>query len=107
MIHKMPSPLPHHVRVTFELPADLWAGQVYLVGDFNQWSPRATPLVQDRAGVWRATLDLPVGARCEFRYWVDGEWKTDYRADNLVASPFGSDNSVVIARLVSGETLHE
>lgn len=43
MIYKTPSPKPNHVRVTFELPASLWAHQVFLVGDFNGWGPATLP----------------------------------------------------------------
>ena len=65
-------------RVTFELPAGLWADSVQLVGDFNHWRPGAHPLRQDRDGTWRLTLtlDQPGAYRC--RYLVDGDqWLTD------------------------------
>jgi hypothetical protein len=97
MIFKSQSPQPGYVRIRFELPPFLWAVHVAVVGDFNGWCPTATPLRQDREGVWQAQVDLPLGSRCEFRYLVDGAWMTDYHADDFVANPYGSDNSVVIA----------
>lgn len=95
MIHKTPSPQPGQVRVVFELPACVWADQVFLVGDFNQWNEMAIPFQQDRNGVWRAAVDLPVGQRFQFRYLVDGSWRTDYHADGYVESPHHTANSVI------------
>lgn len=99
MIYKTLSPLPGHVRVTFELPSCIWADRIYLVGDFNQWSEQATPLRQDRDGVWRATVDLKQGTQAEFRYLIDGQWRTDFHADGEMTNTFGSQNSVVRADL--------
>jgi hypothetical protein len=99
MIHKMISPLPGHVRVVFELPSCLWADRIFLVGDFNQWDEKATPMKQDRDGIWRATVDLRYGAQVEFRYLIDGQWRTDYHADGHTQNSFGSENSLVRAEL--------
>jgi hypothetical protein len=99
MIHKVPSIVPDHVHVIFELPACIWADQIALVGDFNQWDQTATPLRQDHDGVWRAEVELPVGCRYEFRYLVDGCWLTDYQADGLTKSAYGADNSIVLVSL--------
>jgi 1,4-alpha-glucan branching enzyme len=99
MIRKMPSPIPGHVRVVFELPPFIWADQIAVVGDFNHWCQTATPMQQDRDGVWRAVIDLPQGSHCEFRYLANGEWMTDYHADGYVASIYGTDNSLVVATL--------
>jgi hypothetical protein len=99
VIYKAASSIPDHVQVTFELPACIWADRIFLVGDFNAWNESATPMHQDRDGVWRATIDLPYGSRCEFRYLIDGQWKTDYHADGFTANVYGSDNSVVEATL--------
>jgi hypothetical protein len=99
MIHKQPSPFPGHVRVTFELPSCLWADRIYLIGDFNQWDERSTPMHQERDGVWRAHVDLPAGTQHQFRYMIDGQWKTDYHADGFAQGHYGVDNSVVFAAL--------
>jgi hypothetical protein len=95
MIYKTQSPYPGHVRVVFELPSCLWADRIYLVGDFNQWDERATPMQQERDGVWRAFVDLKAGTQIEFRYLIDGQWRTDYHADGSTENGFGSENSVV------------
>ena len=54
---------------------------------------------QERYGVWRTTLDLPCGDRYEFRYKIDGQWKTDTPCGWLLPNRFGTENSVVIAML--------
>jgi 1,4-alpha-glucan branching enzyme len=95
MIHKTHSPLAGHTRVTFELPAALWADRICVVGDFNQWQPGHTPLRQARDGCWRAVLDLPVGQRYHFRYQVDGAWHTDFHADGFSAGPAGCASSLI------------
>ena len=99
MIYKTASPTKGYVRVVFELPPFLWADHITVVGDFNNWRADATPLHQDRDGVWRATVELQTGARCEFRYLVDGAWMTDYHADGFVTGAYGAENSVVNATL--------
>lgn len=38
MITKLESAKVGRVRVVFELPAHLWADQVFVVGDFNDWN---------------------------------------------------------------------
>ncbi|MCL4860822.1 MAG: isoamylase early set domain-containing protein [Caldilineaceae bacterium] len=101
MIYKTPSPKPDHVRVVFELPASLWADQVFLVGDFNRWDPTTLPLTQDRQGVWRAILDLPVGTSYQFCYLIDGQRHTDFHADGWSAYVRDFPKSVIAVSLAS------
>ncbi len=98
MIRKEPSPKPGFALVTFELPAGIWAEQVALVGEFNNWDKKSHFLHQNRAdATWRITLELPVGQRYQFRYLVNGtDWHNDWTADAYVPNQQGSDNSVVI-----------
>lgn len=95
MIHKQPSPVPGCIRVNFELPSCIWADRIALVGDFNKWDQHATPLKQERDGIWRAVLDLAAGQRFAFCYLVDGNWQTDTNADGFVGSWPGQECSVV------------
>ncbi|MEZ4869662.1 MAG: isoamylase early set domain-containing protein [Caldilineaceae bacterium] len=99
MIYKYPSVYPGHVSVVFELPSCLWADRIFLVGDFNNWDERATPMRQERDGVWRAVVDLPINTRQQFRYLIDGVWRSDYHADGFAVGVYGEDNSVVHATL--------
>ncbi|MEZ4831585.1 MAG: isoamylase early set domain-containing protein [Caldilineaceae bacterium] len=96
MIHKHPSSRPNHLRVEFELPASLWAHHVAVVADFNHWDPKITLMRQGRDGVWRASVELPICRRFEFRYWIDGEWATEQHADDMALNDCGSFNSVVV-----------
>lgn len=96
MIRKVPTSKEGHVRVVFELPASIWADHIYLVGEFNHWNTEEIAFCQERDGVWRAAIDLPVGKRYEFRYLIDGAWTTDYQADGWTENSHGSQNSIVI-----------
>jgi hypothetical protein len=64
-------------------------------------------LRQTRSGVWQATLDLPVGGRYQFRYIVDGQWRTDSHADGTSDNDFGSQNSIVVATLPESDLMLE
>lgn len=99
MVRKFPSPIAGHVRIVFELPADIWADRVAVTGDFNQWDEAGIPMSPTRDGTWQATVDLPIGSRHEFRYLIDGEWRTDYHADGYAENIHGTQNSVVVAEL--------
>lgn len=103
MIRKYRSPLPGHVRVVFELPSCVWADRIFLTGDFNDWQQDDIRLQQDRTGVWQTTLDLPCGRQYEFRYLIDGQWRTDSHADGFADNQFGSENSVVDTNLPATE----
>ncbi|MCB0206518.1 MAG: isoamylase early set domain-containing protein [Anaerolineae bacterium] len=82
-------------RLTFTLPEDIWADEVFLVGSFNNWDETTYPLRQSHSGEWRITLDLPAGEQYQFRYLCDGEWLNDNSADGYEANPHGSHNSIV------------
>lgn len=107
MIHKSPSVRPGYFRVTFELPSCVWADRIYVSGTFNRWDERGIPLTQSRDGVWRATIELPVGQRYEFRYLIDGRWQTDYHADGFTDNIYGSHNSVIDLEMARTATLTE
>jgi hypothetical protein len=81
------------VTVRFVLAAPD-ARQVSVAGTFNQWDPRATPLVRTGSGVWTATLRLPAGQH-QYAFVVDGErWVPDPAAP-AVDDGFGRRNSVL------------
>lgn len=71
------------------------AHNVSLAGTFNQWDPRATPLVRSGpSGVWTATLQLAAGQHL-YAFVVDGErWVPDPGAP-AVDDGFGRRNSVL------------
>ena len=82
-------------QVTFELPADIEAKQVCVVGDFNSWDDTANPMRKVK-GVWKTTLKLEQGHEYQYRYFVNGsEWHNDHDADKYVPNNVDGDNSVV------------
>ncbi len=83
------------MRVSFSLPASTWADTIYLVGDFNNWDKRATPLQLDGSN-WYVELDLALDRAYQYRYLVDNDtWTSDWNADSHVAGRDGVDSSVV------------
>jgi hypothetical protein len=82
-------------QVEFVLAAP-GASQVMLVGDFNGWSPGATPLrASERRGIWSVTVPLAPG-RHEYAFLVDGKhWLPDPRAPRAPGDDFGAPNSVL------------
>jgi 1,4-alpha-glucan branching enzyme len=80
--------------VEFALPvAD--AHRVALVGDFNHWDVRATPLTLGRGGGWRVAVPLSPG-RHVYAFVVDGtRWVVDPAAPKATDDDFGTPNSLV------------
>ena len=71
------------------------AGRVTVAGDFNNWSPEATPMAFDPAGqAFRALLPLAPG-RYRYRYVIDGRWGQDPYNEHVELNPFGEPNSIV------------
>jgi len=72
------------------------ASQVTLVGDFNGWDARATPLQEvGVVGVWAVEVPITQG-RHEYAFVVDGrEWRPDPTAPRAPANEYGPPNSVV------------
>lgn len=87
-------------KVTFSLPKEAAgsARTVHIVGDFNNWKKKSSPLRKLKNGSFKIELDLPCGQEYQFRYLIDDiRWENDWAADKYVSSPYyGSDNSVVV-----------
>lgn len=67
-----------------------------IAGDFNGWSPGATPMrLNQSVGVFEAVVPLPPG-RHQYRVVIDGRWVTDNHNPDLEPNPFGEANSVVV-----------
>ena len=67
------------------------ASSVAVVGDFNDWDPRRTPLRAEAAGgVWSVNVSLRSGQH-QYAFVVDGkEWRPDPAAPRAVTDDFGS-----------------
>jgi 1,4-alpha-glucan branching enzyme len=85
------------VRVTFRVSHFIWADEITVVGDFNDWSRHHDPLRQAREDEeWEVSLTLEAGQVYRFRYLVnDEEWMDDDHADGYEANPFGGFDSIV------------
>jgi len=71
------------------------ARKVLIAGDFNNWSPMSTPMVnRGRPGEFYMSLPLPAG-RYRYRFVVDGKWMTDPHNKYVEVNQFGELNNVV------------
>ena len=85
---------PRRRKVVFTVDA-LRAREVFLAGDFNDWTPEKHPLKKNAKGVWEKTAMLFPG-RYEYKFLVDGQWKRDPENPQACLNCFGSHNSVII-----------
>ncbi|MGO8929184.1 MAG: hypothetical protein ACLQU3_20145 [Limisphaerales bacterium] len=89
-------PAPPKVKLTFVL-AKADAKHVSLSGEFNGWSPNATPMKRHDDGHWETTVALAPG-RYQYKFVVDGHWIPDPHAHENVWNQHGTLNSVVEVR---------
>ncbi len=88
------TPDEHRVSVTFVYYAPK-AASVALVGTFNDWDPRKTPMVKGRNGTWTVRLNLTSG-RYEYLFLVDGRrYETDPNAVEVRPDGLGHENAVL------------
>lgn len=83
---------PIAVRLEFH---DDRARNVCIVGTFNDWDPKTTPMVTTGPGQWIKELALSPGIY-EYQYVVDGRWINDPHAVKSTPNPFGGRNSVLV-----------
>jgi hypothetical protein len=85
------------IRFDLQLPSD--ARAVSIVGDFNGWDERATPMLQRREdGSWSARVPLPPG-RHVYAFVVDGtRWLVDPLAPQVPDAGYGPANAVIVDR---------
>ena len=79
-------------RVHFEFTA-AEAESVCTAGTFNEWQPKATPMVALGGGRWAKDLMLAPGSY-EYCFVVDSEWMPDPLAGETAPNPYGGVNSV-------------
>jgi 1,4-alpha-glucan branching enzyme len=73
------------------------AGNVSVVGDFNQWNPSAIPLRRLSDGTWIADVPLAPG-RYAYAFVVDGRLEPDPSAPRAADGDFGVANSIIMIR---------
>ena len=86
-------------KATFTFPADAApeAKTVEILGDFNNWKD-GVKMKKQKNGIFKAIVNLETGKEYQFRYLIDGEtWENDWEADKYVSTPYGNENSVVVA----------
>lgn len=90
-------------KLTFELPKDIEFDNVHLLAEFNNWQPVAFERLKN--GKWKLVQEVSEAGAYEFRYMSqqDGDYHffNDDSADNQVANPLGTTNSVVECPLAS------
>ena len=67
--------------------------QVFIAGDFNNWSESETPM-KENDGIYEITLHLKQG-KYGYKFIVDGQWMADENADEFIDDGFGGKNSIV------------
>ena len=86
-------------RTTFRLSAEAAgdAENVFLVGEFNDWSLQSHPMKRLKDGSFKIEVDLPRGNSYQFRYLLDDDrWENDWNADDYCYSEYGNcENSIV------------
>ncbi len=86
-------------KVKFRLSSDeaQGASELYIVGDFNNWSDTSLPMKKHKDGSFSLEMELPLGQDCQFRYRTgDNTWLNDVDADAYVPCAYANaDNSLV------------
>ncbi len=82
--------------VRFSYRADKKLTSVSLAGDFNAWSPTASPMRDaERNGLWQVAIPLKAG-RYRYKFVLDGtKWIPDPQATDFELDPYGDRNSVI------------
>lgn len=72
------------------------ARRVAVVGDFDEWSPGAVPMVRDASGTWTVAVPLTPGRHAYAFVVDDSVWVTDPRAPLERDADYGRDHSIVV-----------
>jgi len=81
--------------VTFRTEPAQHGEEVCVVGDFNDWSLSALPMVRVDDH-FEATVELVPGRAYRYRYLFDGHrWENDWHADRYEKNSFGGEDAVV------------
>jgi 1,4-alpha-glucan branching enzyme len=64
------------------------------MGDFNKWNASVHPMKKDKNGVWKKVTMLIPG-RHEYRFLVDGQWRSAPNNDQTCPNRFGTSNNIL------------
>lgn len=70
---------------------------VFVVGDFNDWTPSQAYRLQKANGVFTKRLTLKPGAY-KYRFVIDGKWQNDPTNPNAEKNPFGELDSLLLVK---------
>lgn len=87
-------------KVTFTVAADHFPAKsdIRVLGDFNNWNWDEGLKLSKKKEEYSASIELETGRNYQFKYLQNGEnWFNDTQADGFAPSPFGVDNSVIVA----------
>lgn len=88
------------VKISFKVSTEqaAKAAQIAIVGDFNDWNPKADLMKALKDGSFSHTIELAVGSNYEFRYLADNSrWFNEEEADALAETSFvDAQNSVIV-----------
>jgi len=68
---------------------------VFVAGEFNHWNTTASPMSKSEQGVWTVSIPLKPG-KYEYKFVVDGAWKTDPLSADGPDDGHGGKNSVKV-----------
>lgn len=86
----------NQVKITFVIPNDPELSRVSVVGNFNDWDPKANVFVKRQNNTRSVSTTLDVGQCYEFRYYTaDGQWINDDSADAYEPNEHGSHNCIL------------
>jgi hypothetical protein len=88
---------------TFRVKGLQNAREVYLAGDFNNWSDRTLPMKRD-GDKWTCKVHLAPGKH-KYKLIVDGQWITDPSNEAWEQNEYGTGNSVIWIDSNSGQKL--
>jgi 1,4-alpha-glucan branching enzyme len=88
---------PAHREVAFVL-SSREAEEVYLCGDFNEWSPGSLPMIRHGGDNWWEKRLVLAPGRYEYKFIVNGVWIHNPDAAENVPNIHGSLNSIVEVR---------
>lgn len=74
------------------------AGEVILVGDFNNWNPDKHKMKHNGNGTWEKKLIFSPGTY-EYKFCVDNNWMEDPENNLTCLNCFGTQNSVLTLSL--------
>lgn len=80
-------------RIVFSFHDDR-AHDVAVTGDFNRWDCTSHPMKHDGSGIWQKIMLLPPG-QYEYKFVVNGQWRTDPDNPNQCPNCFGTYNNVL------------